>query len=100
MWSAIVARDLSLISRAECSRRLTRTLRTLAKMDHHEPSGQYYNWYNQATGRVLRSWPTDVNTVYPFPSSVDNGGLAAALMIVANAGDPTKARWPSISTSG
>jgi len=92
MWSAIVARDLGLISRAECSRRLTRTLRTLTKMDHHEPSGQYYNWYDEATGQVLRSWPSDGNTVYPFLSSVDNGWLAAALMIVANAGDPTEAR--------
>ena len=32
LWSAIVARDLGLISRAECSGRLDKTLRTL--LDH------------------------------------------------------------------
>ena len=85
MWSAIVARDLGLISRAECSGRLDKTLRTLLTMRHHEPSGMYYNWYDEATGEPLTTWPTDGNTVYPFLSSVDNGWLAAGLMVVQNA---------------
>lgn len=45
----------------------------------------YYNWYDEATGAVLRTWPTDGNIVYPFLSSVDNGWLAAALVVVGNA---------------
>jgi len=84
LWSAIVARDLGLISRAECSGRLDKTLRTLLTMRHHEPSGMYYNWYDEATGEPLTTWPTDGNTIYPFLSSVDNGWLAAGLMVVQN----------------
>jgi hypothetical protein len=85
LWSAIVARDLGLISRSECSRRIEQTLRTLMRMDHHAPSGMLYNWYDESNGEVLTTWPTDGNTVLPFLSSVDNGWLAAALMVVQNA---------------
>ncbi len=91
LWSAIVARDLGLITRTECSRRIGQTLQTLSTMRHHEPSGMYYNWYDEASGAVLTSWPTDGSTVYPFLSSVDNGWLAAALIVVQNA-DRTNAR--------
>ena len=91
LWSAIVARDLGVISRAECSRCIGQTLQTLLTMRHHEPSGMYYNWYDEANGTVLTTWPTDGNTVSPFLSSVDNGWLAAALMVVQNA-DRTNAR--------
>ena len=92
LWSAIVARDLGLISRAECSGRLDKTLRTLLTMRHHEPSGMYYNWYDEATGEPLTTWPTDGNTIYPFLSSVDNGWLAAGSD--GGPGTPT-ARHPS-----
>ena len=91
LWSAVVARDLGLISRGECSRRIRQTLRTLDRLDRHAPSGMYYNWYDEATGEVLTTWPVDGNRVYPFLSSVDNGWLAAALMVVGNA-DPANAR--------
>ncbi len=53
LWSAIVARDLGLISRSECSRRIEQTLRTLMRMDHHAPSGMFYNWYDESNGEVL-----------------------------------------------
>lgn len=97
LWSAIVARDLGLISRAECSGRLDQTLRTLSRMRHHTPSGMYYNWYDEATAKPLTSWPTDGNTVYPFLSSVDNGWLAAALMVVQNADRATSALAQQLS---
>ncbi len=84
LWSTIVARDLGLISRNECTARLLRTLVTLARMKHHDPSGMYYNWYDEATGGVITTWPTDGNRVYPFLSSVDNGWLGAALRVVVN----------------
>ena len=51
LWSAVVARDLGLISRRECSKRINLTLRTLARLDRHAPSGMFYNWYDEATGR-------------------------------------------------
>ena len=69
-------------------------------MDHHEPSGMFYNWYDEANGEVLTTWPTDGNTVYPFLSSVDNGWLAAALMVVAERRPGERASWPSSSRTG
>jgi hypothetical protein len=85
LWSAIVARDLGLLSKSECSRRIGQTLQTLSTMARHQPSGMFYNWYNETDGAVLTTWPTDGNRVYPFLSSVDKGWLAAALMVVQNA---------------
>jgi len=97
LWSAIVARDLGLISRSECSGRIKATLRTLSRMRRHAPSGMYYNWYDEATGDVLTTWPTDGSPVYPFLSSVDNGWLAAALMVVQNADRATSTLAKRIS---
>jgi hypothetical protein len=84
MWSAIVARELGLISKAECTARLLRTLRTLLNMEHHEPSGMYYNWYDEATGEKLTAFPSG-DPIDPFLSSVDNGWLGAALHVVSQA---------------
>jgi hypothetical protein len=53
LWSTIVARDLGLINAGECTRRLTQTLKTVLRMQHHTPSGMYYNWYDEATGDVI-----------------------------------------------
>lgn len=92
MWSAVVARELGLISAAECRRRLIRTLKTVERMEHHEPSGMYYNWYDEATGEALRAWPTTGAVVHPFVSSVDNGWLGAALLVVKSA-DQAAAVW-------
>ena len=44
----------------------------------------YYNWYDPNTGEKLTVWPVDGGRVYPFLSSVDNGWLAAALIMVRN----------------
>ena len=54
-------------------------------MEHHEPSGMYFNWYDEATGATLRTWPEDGKPVEPFVSSVDSGWLGAALLVVKNA---------------
>lgn len=85
LWSAVVARELGIISKAECSKRLIQTLTTVLRLKHHDPSGQFYNWYDEATGDVITTWPTDGNRVYPFCSSVDNGWLGAALRVVMSA---------------
>ena len=54
-------------------------------MEHHEPSGMYFNWYDEATGATLHTWPEDGSHVEPFVSSVDSGWLGAALLVVKNA---------------
>ena len=82
MWSTIAARDLGIIKPSEARERIARTLATVAGLEKHVWSGQFYNWYDPDTGAKLRIWPTDGSTVQPFLSSVDNGWLAAALIIV------------------
>jgi hypothetical protein len=83
IWSALAARDMGIISAAEARQRIAQTLATLAKLERAH--GQYYNWYDPESGDRLRVWPADGSRVYGFLSSVDNGWLAAALMMVANA---------------
>ena len=85
LWSAVIAREMGIITAAECKTRLAQTLTTLKRMKHHEPSGMFYNWYDEASGDVVTVWPENGETVYPFLSSVDNGWFAAALMVVRNA---------------
>ena len=64
---------------------MSQTLDSVAQLERHEASGMFYNWYDPTTLEVLRVWPEDGSTVYPFLSSVDNGWLAAALMVVGSA---------------
>jgi hypothetical protein len=85
MWSAVVARDLGIISPREAETRVAKTLATLATLRHHDRSGMFYNWYDPHTGAVLTTWPEDGSTVTPFLSSVDNGWLGASLRVVAGA---------------
>ena len=54
-------------------------------MERDPDHGQFFNWYDPATGARLTTWPADGSPVYPFLSTVDNGWLAAALLIVARA---------------
>ena len=85
LWSTVVARDTGLVSQADAHRRMTRTLDTLKTLDRHGPSGMFYNWYDPHTGAKLRIWPENGNVVKPFLSSVDNGWLATALLLVSRA---------------
>ncbi|MGB3445043.1 MAG: glucoamylase family protein [Actinophytocola sp.] len=85
LWSAIVAEDLGVLSRRELVSRTRTTLSSLAELQRHPASGQYYNWYDPVTLERLTTWPVDGSVVYPFASSVDNAWLAAALMVVRNA---------------
>jgi hypothetical protein len=84
IWSALAARDMQIITPEEARWRIGQTLATLAAMERHEASGQFYNWYDPATGEKLTVWPPSGDPVYPFLSSVDNGWLAAALIMVTN----------------
>ena len=85
LWSTLAARDLGIITPAEARTRIARTLESVARLERHPASGQFYNWYDPDTGAKLRVWPADGSTVHPFLSSVDNGWLAAALVMVSNA---------------
>src|SRR6476661_6230618 len=92
LWSTIAARELGIISQGEATARLIRTLKTVYRMEHHTPSGMYYNWYDEATATALHSWPGSGDKVVPFCSSVDNGWLGAALLVVAGS-DAAAAPW-------
>ena len=85
-----MARDLGLISRRECSDRIRQTLVTLS---HPGVPRSRAACSTTGTTRRPRSkltiWPVDGSRVYPFLSSVDNGWLAAALIVVKNA-DPSQ----------
>ncbi len=85
LWSTVVARDTGLISRREATERARTTLRTVAGLERHEPSGMFYNWYDPETGNKLSTWPENGNPVYPFLSSVDNGWLATGLLVTERA---------------
>ncbi|MGP5290104.1 glucoamylase family protein [Brachybacterium tyrofermentans] len=91
LWSTLLARELRLITPGGARNRISRTLDSLETMEHHEPSGMYYNWYDETDGSVLRSWPGTGDPVVPFVSSVDMGWLGAALHVVAQA-DPSNRR--------
>lgn len=96
LWSTVVARDLRLISRAEAKQRMATTLTSVAALERHEDSGQFYNWYDEATGAKLTSWPGTGDPVEPFLSSVDNGWLATALVLVGNAEPRLRAQAEAI----
>lgn len=83
MWSTLVADGLGIIGHEEAVQRLRRTLHSLETMERHQPSGQYFNWYDHVTGAKLTVWPSSGDPLTPILSSVDNGWLAAALYLVA-----------------
>jgi hypothetical protein len=99
LWSTIAARDLKLITPAEAAARIGHTLDTVQTLDRHTASGQFYNWYDPATGEKLTVWPPSGSTVYPFLSTVDNAWLASALVMVANAVPTQAARARAIYES-
>lgn len=89
IWATLAARDLQLITPQEARERLAVTLDSIEQLERHEPSGQFWNWYDPDTLEVLATWPEPPhNPVVPFASSVDNGWLASALLMVANNGVP------------
>ncbi len=87
MWSTLVAERLGIIGHDEVVGRLSKTIATLETIERHEPSGQFYNWYDHQTGAKLTVWPPTGNPLTPILSSVDNGWLATGLRLV-NQGVP------------
>jgi hypothetical protein len=99
MWSTVVAERLGIIGHAEAVARLDQTVTSLETMERHQPSGQYYNWYDHTNGKVLLIWPPDGTAVTPILSSVDNGWLATAIQVVANSEPELKARATALFDS-
>jgi hypothetical protein len=84
MWSAVAAERLGFISERELESRLSKTIRTLERMERYGDTGQYYNWYDHRTGEKLTYWPPrPQDPFHPILSSVDNAWLAVGLKIVA-----------------
>jgi Putative glucoamylase/Protein of unknown function (DUF3131) len=98
-WAILAARDLGFIAADEAVDRISLTLSTLEGLERHEPSGQFWNWYSPQTGEKLTVWPENGDPVYPFASSVDNGWLASALIMVANAVPELHERAWDLATS-
>jgi Putative glucoamylase/Protein of unknown function (DUF3131) len=82
MWSTLVAEQLGFLSHGDTVARLDRTLSTLETIERHEPSGQFFNWYDHTRGEKLTVWPPSGEPLTPILSSVDNGWLATALHLV------------------
>ncbi|CAN5768923.1 hypothetical protein BH18ACT15_BH18ACT15_07510 [soil metagenome] len=90
MWSTLAAQDMGLMGSGEANSRLTATLSTLAGMERSH--GFFYNWYDPATAQRITTWPVNGDAVRPFLSTVDNGWLAAALIMVRAAKPALAAR--------
>jgi hypothetical protein len=82
LWSVLAAEKLGLLGAEEVYRRLDRTLTTLAGMPRAH--GFFFNRIEPHTGALLKNDPYDGNPLRVFLSSVDNGWLAASLLMVGN----------------
>lgn len=92
LWSLVAARALHLERECDAVDLGRRVLETLQRMRVHHDSGMFYNWYDASSGAPIDEWPTTGDEIEPFVSSVDNGWLAAALMLVAQ-------QWPALRSA-
>lgn len=90
LWSTLAAQSLGLIDDVEADRRLGATLTTLGRIDRDH--GFFYNLYDVASGSRQGVGGDKDHPPRPFLSSVDNGWLAAALIMVRNARPPLRDR--------
>ena len=83
LWSTLAAQRLGIITEDEATRRIGRILTVLERVDRVH--GFFYDKIDPKTGGVLKKSPYDGKPIPAILSSVDNGWLALALMIVQNA---------------
>ena len=57
LWATLAARDLGFINNREATKRIDTTLTSVERLERHEPSGQFYNWYDPVTLEKLTVWP-------------------------------------------
>ena len=86
LWSVLAAERLKIIGADEARRRLERTLRAMGRLERVH--GFFHEWLDPRTGAVLRKSPYHGEPIPPILSCVDNGWLAAALIMVRNACPP------------
>lgn len=82
LWSVIAARRLGFLTEDEATRRIGRTLDALGRVERVH--GFFCDKIDPKTGANLRKSPYDGRPIRPILSSVDNGWLALALMLVHN----------------
>jgi hypothetical protein len=93
LWSILAAERLGLIDPAEANHRLDRTLGALARLDRAH--GFFFNQYDPRTAETYGSFVAGGGP-RPFLSTVDNGWLAAALIMVGNTHPEYRARAEEI----
>lgn len=91
LWAVVSAADLGIIKRAEERRLVAQTLTAVGRLQRSH--GFLYQWYDTATGAVIRN-PGDItcsaettpsqDNCY-FLSAVDNGWYAAGLVVARQA---------------
>ena len=87
LWSAIVARELGIITAADCSARLDPHADDAGRDGAPRAERDVLQLVRRGHRRAARSsGPTTATTVEPFVSSVDSGWLGAALLVVKNVG--------------
>ena len=82
LWSVLAAERLKIIGRDDAHRRLERTLGAIGRLKRAH--GFFYQWLDPRTGAVLEKSPYGGESIPPILSCVDNGWLAAALIMVRN----------------
>jgi Putative glucoamylase/Protein of unknown function (DUF3131) len=90
LWSVLAAERLKIIGTDEAHRRLDRTLQAIGRLERVH--GFFYEWLDPRTGAVLRESPYHGGPIEPVASCVDNGWLAAALIMVRNTCPPLRER--------
>ena len=88
LWSVLAAERLELIGRDEARRRLERTFGSLQRVDRAH--GFLYDRLDPRSGTVLKAYPHDGKPIPPIASAVDNGWLAASLIMVRNTCPPLR----------
>jgi hypothetical protein len=82
LWSVIAAEQLKIIGPDEARQRMERTLKSLERVDRAH--GFFYDRLDPRTGEVLKKYPDSGEPIPPIASAVDNGWLAAGLLMVRN----------------
>jgi len=94
LWSILAAERLRLVGAEEADRRLEETLRALSRQERDH--GFFFNNIDPRTGVRGSLWPDNNAPVRPFLSTVDNGWLAAALLMVGNTRPAFRARTDAL----
>jgi hypothetical protein len=82
LWSTLAAEKLRIIGPDEAARRIDKTLTALARLERVH--GFFLDSYDPRTGVPLKVSPDGGQPIHPLVSAVDNGWLAAALLMISN----------------